>query len=130
MAGPVRKRQFPIIGDGGGVWSHIHIEDAAAATAIAVERGAPGVYYIVDDEPATVRDWLPTLASALDAKPPRRIPRWLGRLVAGEMATIMMTDVHGASNAKLQVADRAQAVVRAREAGLGTTRRSPADGPG
>jgi nucleoside-diphosphate-sugar epimerase len=100
MAGAVRKRQFPIIGDGGGVWSHIHIEDAAAATAIAVERGAPGVYYIVDDEPATVRDWLPTLASALDAKPPRRIPRWLGRLVAGEMATIMMTDVHGASNAK------------------------------
>ena len=100
MAGAVRKRQFPIIGDGGGVWSHIHIEDAAAATAIAVERGAPGVYYIVDDEPATVRDWLPTLASALDAKPPRRIPRWLGRLVAGEMATIMMTEVHGASNAK------------------------------
>ena len=100
MAGAVRKRQFPIIGDGGGVWSHIHIEDAAAATATAVERGDPGVYYIVDDEPATVRDWLPVLASALDAKPPRRIPRWLGRLVAGEMATLMMTEVRGASNAK------------------------------
>jgi nucleoside-diphosphate-sugar epimerase len=100
MAGPVRKRRFPIIGDGGGVWSHIHIEDAAAATAIAVERGDPGVYYIVDDEPAPVREWLPALARALDAKPPRHIPRWLGRLVAGEMATLMMTEVRGASNAK------------------------------
>ena len=78
MAGPVRKRRFPIIGDGGGVWSHIHIEDAAAATAIAVERGDAGVYYIVDDEPAPVREWLAALASALDAPPPRRIPRWLG----------------------------------------------------
>jgi nucleoside-diphosphate-sugar epimerase len=100
MAAAIRKRQFPIIGDGGGVWSHIHIEDAAAATAIAVERGRPGVYYIVDDEPATVREWLPVLASALGAKPPLRIPRWLGRLVAGEMATLMMTEVKGASNAK------------------------------
>jgi nucleoside-diphosphate-sugar epimerase len=100
MAGPIRKRQFPIIGNGGGIWSHIHIEDAAAATAIAVERGRPGVYYVVDDEPATVREWLPALANALGAKPPRRIPRWLGRLVAGEMATVMMTEVRGASNAK------------------------------
>ena len=100
MAGPIRKRRFPIIGDGGGVWSHVHIEDAAAATAIAVERGAPGIYYIVDDEPALVREWLPVLASALGAKPPRRIPQWLGRLAAGEMATLMMTDVRGASNAK------------------------------
>ncbi|HET6833434.1 MAG TPA: NAD(P)-dependent oxidoreductase, partial [Acidimicrobiales bacterium] len=100
MAGPIRKRRFPIVGDGGGIWSHVHIEDAAAATAIAVERGQPGIYYIVDDEPAPVREWLPVLASALDAKPPRRIPRWLGRLAAGEMATLMMTDVRGASNAK------------------------------
>ena len=100
MAAPVRKRQFPIVGDGGGVWSYVHIEDAAAATASAVERGRPGVYNVVDDEPAPVRDWLPVLASALDAKPPRRIPRWLGRLAAGEMATVMMTDVRGASNAK------------------------------
>jgi nucleoside-diphosphate-sugar epimerase len=100
MAAPIRKRRFPIVGDGGGVWSHIHIEDAAAATAIAVERGQPGIYYIVDDEPAPVREWLPVLASALDAKPPRRVPRWLGRLAAGEMATVMMTDVRGASNAK------------------------------
>jgi nucleoside-diphosphate-sugar epimerase len=100
MAAPVRKRRFPIVGDGGGVWSHIHIEDAAAATVEAVEHGRPGIYNIVDDEPAPVREWLPVLASALDAKPPRRIPRWLGRLAAGEMATVMMTDVRGASNAK------------------------------
>ncbi len=100
MAGPVRKRRFPIVGDGGGVFSHVHIDDAAAATAVAVEHGQPGIYNIVDDEPAPVREWLPVLASALDAKPPRRIPRWLGRLAAGEAATIMMTDVRGASNAK------------------------------
>src|SRR6266542_295116 len=100
MAGPIRKRRFPIVGDGGGVWSHIHIEDAAAATAIAVEQGPPGIYYIVDDDPAPVREWLPVLASALDAKPPRRVPRWLGRLAAGEAATIMMTEARGVSNAK------------------------------
>jgi nucleoside-diphosphate-sugar epimerase len=100
MAAPVRKRRFPIVGDGGGVWSHIHIEDAAAATAIAVERGEPGIYNVVDDDPAPVREWLPALASALGAGPPRRIPRWLGRLVAGEVATIMMTEVRGASNEK------------------------------
>jgi nucleoside-diphosphate-sugar epimerase len=100
MAAPIRKRRFPIVGDGGGVWSYVHIEDAAAATAIAVERGRPGVYYIVDDEPAPVRNWLPALASALGAKPPRRIPLWLGRLAAGEAATVMMTDVQGASNEK------------------------------
>jgi nucleoside-diphosphate-sugar epimerase len=100
MAAPVRKRRFPIVGGGGGVWSHVHIDDAATATAVAVERGRPGVYNIVDDEPAPVREWLPVLASALDAKPPRRIPRWLGRLAAGEAATLMMTEVKGASNAK------------------------------
>ena len=100
MAAPVRKRRFPIVGDGGGIWSHIHIEDAAAATAVAVERGRPGVYNVVDDDPASVREWLPALASALDAKPPRRVPRWLARLAAGETATLMMTDVRGASNEK------------------------------
>ncbi len=100
MAAPIRKRRFPIVGDGGGVWSYIHIEDAAAATAVAVERGQPGVFHIVDDEPAAVREWLPVLASALGAKPPRRVPRWLGRLLAGEMATVMMTEVRGASNDK------------------------------
>jgi nucleoside-diphosphate-sugar epimerase len=100
MAAPIRKRRFPIVGDGGGVFSQIHIDDAAAATAIAVEHGQPGIYNIVDDEPAPVREWLPVLANALDAKPPRRIPRWLGRLAAGEAATLTMTEVKGASNAK------------------------------
>jgi 2-alkyl-3-oxoalkanoate reductase len=100
MAAPIRKRRFPIVGDGGGVSSFVHIEDAAAATVAAVERGQPGIYNVVDDEPAPVREWLPVLASALGAKPPRRVPRWLGRLVAGKAATVMMTDVRGASNAK------------------------------
>jgi 2-alkyl-3-oxoalkanoate reductase len=100
LTAPIRKRRFPIVGGGGGVFSHIHIDDAAAATAVAVERGRPGVYNIVDDEPAPVRDWLPVLASALGARPPRRIPRWLGRLAAGEAATVMATDVRGASNVK------------------------------
>src|SRR5918995_5697426 len=100
MAGPIRKRRFPIIGDGGGVFSHVHIEDAATATALAVERGQPGVYNVVDDEPAPVREWLPVLARALGAKPPRRIPRWLGRLAAGEIAALMMTEARGLSNAK------------------------------
>src|ERR671935_429915 len=84
MATPIRKRRFPIVGDGGGVWSFVHIEDAAAATAIAVERGQPGIYYVVDDEPAPLREWLPVLAGALGAQPPRRIPRWLGRPGARE----------------------------------------------
>ena len=96
----VRKRMFPVIGDGGGIWSFIHIEDAAAATVLAVERGRPGIYNVVDAEPAPVREWLPALASALGAKPPMRVPRWLGRLAAGEAATVMMTEVRGASNAK------------------------------
>src|SRR5437588_513312 len=100
MAAPIRKRLFPIVGDGGGVWSHVHVDDAAGATAIAIERGEPGVYNIADDQPARVREWLPVLANALDAKPPRRIPRWLGRLAAGEMATLMMTEARGASNEK------------------------------
>jgi 2-alkyl-3-oxoalkanoate reductase len=97
---PIRKRKFPIIGDGGGVWSFIHITDAAAATVAAVDHGEAGIYNVVDDEPARVRDWLPGLAKAVDAKPPFRLPRWLGRLVAGEAATVMMTELRGASNAK------------------------------
>jgi nucleoside-diphosphate-sugar epimerase len=100
MAAPIRKRRFPIVGDGGGVFSHVHIDDAATATAVAIERGRPGIYNVVDDEPAPVREWLPVLASALDAKPPRRMPRWVARLAAGEVATVMMTDVRGASNEK------------------------------
>src|ERR687897_3349745 len=97
---PVRKRRFPIVGDGGGVFSFIHFDDAAAATVLALEHGEPGIYNVVDDEPAPVREWLPVLATALGAKPPRRIPRWVGRLAAGEMATLTMTDVRGASNEK------------------------------
>jgi nucleoside-diphosphate-sugar epimerase len=100
IAGPVRKRRLPIIGDGGGVFSHLHIGDAASATVVAVERGQPGIYNIVDDEPAPVREWLPALASALGAKPPRRIPRWLGLLAAGPFATAMMTEGRGSSNEK------------------------------
>jgi 2-alkyl-3-oxoalkanoate reductase len=100
MAAPIRKRRFPLVGDGGGFMSWIHLDDAAAATAVAVERGQPGVYYVVDDEPAPVREWLPVLASALGAKPPRRVPRWLGRLLAGDAATAMMTEAKGASNEK------------------------------
>src|SRR5918997_6124287 len=97
---PVRKRQFPIVGDGGGVSSFIHLDDAAAATVLALERGGAGIYNIVDDEPAPVREWLPALANALGAKPPRRVPRWLARLVAGDAAVMMGTESRGASNAK------------------------------
>jgi 2-alkyl-3-oxoalkanoate reductase len=100
MAAPIRKRRFPLIGEGRGVWSFVHIDDAAAATAAAIEQGQPGIYNVVDDDPAPVREWLPALASVLGAKPPRRIPRWLARLLAGEMAAVMMTDVRGASNEK------------------------------
>jgi nucleoside-diphosphate-sugar epimerase len=97
---PVRKRQFPIVGRGGGIWSWIHLDDAAAATVLALERGVAGVYNIVDDEPAPVREWLPVLADALGAKPPRRFPRWLARLLAGEAVVSMTTESRGASNAK------------------------------
>lgn len=96
----VRKRRVPIIGGGTGVWSFIHIDDAASATAAAIERGAPGIYNIVDDEPAPVAEWLPALARALGAKPPLRLPAWLGRLAIGEHGVVMMTDVRGASNEK------------------------------
>jgi nucleoside-diphosphate-sugar epimerase len=96
----VRKRRFPIVGDGGGVWSFVHLDDAATATALALELGAPGVYNVVDDEPAPVREWLPALAEAIGAKPPRRVPRWLGRLAAGEPGVVLMTEIRGASNAK------------------------------
>ena len=97
---PVRKRQFPIVGDGGGMISWIHLDDAAAATALALEREGPAIYNIVDDEPAPVREWLPVLAEALGAKPPRGFPRWLARLVAGEAAVVLGTEARGASNAR------------------------------
>jgi nucleoside-diphosphate-sugar epimerase len=100
IADAVRRRRFPIVGSGAGVWSFVHLEDAAEATALAVERGAPGVYNVTDDEPAPVRDWLPVLADALGAPAPRRVPVWVGRLFGGELAVTMMTELRGASNAK------------------------------
>jgi nucleoside-diphosphate-sugar epimerase len=96
----IRQRKFPVVGNGAGVWSFVHIEDAAEATAIAVERGRRGIYNIVDDEPAPVAEWLPAAAELVGAKPPRHVPRIVGRLLAGEAATVMMTEVRGASNAK------------------------------
>lgn len=96
----VGKRKVPLVADGAGIWSFIHIDDAAAATVAAVERGTRGVYNIVDDEPAPVADWLPFLADALGAKPPRRVPVWLARPAAGEVAVSMMTQIRGSSNAK------------------------------
>jgi len=96
----VRKRKFPVIGSGGGVWSFVHIADAAEATVAAVERGERGIYNVVDDEPAPVAEWLPALAQAIGAPPPRHVPRWVGRLAAGEAGAVMMTETRGASNAK------------------------------
>jgi 2-alkyl-3-oxoalkanoate reductase len=96
----IRKRRFPLVGNGAGVWSFVHIEDAAAATVAAIERGRRGVYHVVDDEPAPVSEWLPAAAGAVGAKPPRRLPLWLGRLAAGQAAAVMMTEVRGASNEK------------------------------
>jgi nucleoside-diphosphate-sugar epimerase len=100
MRDAVRKRQVPIVGDGGGVWSLIHVADAAAATVLALERGESGVYNVADDEPALVRDVLPVLAEALGAPPPRKVPAWLAKLFAGELGVIMMTQIRGSSNAK------------------------------
>jgi nucleoside-diphosphate-sugar epimerase len=97
---PVRKRQFPLVGDGGGVMSWIHLDDAAAATVLALDHDGPAIYNIVDDEPAPAREWLPVLADALGAKPPRRVPVWLARLLAGEAGVVMGTEARGASNAK------------------------------
>ncbi|WP_345434246.1 NAD(P)-dependent oxidoreductase [Actinoallomurus vinaceus] len=96
----IRKRKFPLVGGGAGYWSWVHLDDAASATVLAVERKATGVFNIVDDEPAQVRDWLPYLAECAGAKPPMRLPKWLGRLAAGELAVMMMTEVRGSSNAK------------------------------
>ena len=97
---PVRKRQFPIVGDGDGIWSWIHLGDAAAATVLALEHDGPAIYNIVDDEPAPTRVWLPELAKVLGANPPRRFPRWLARIFAGEAPVVMSTESRGASNAK------------------------------
>jgi nucleoside-diphosphate-sugar epimerase len=97
---PVRKRQFPIVGDGGGIFSWLHLDDGAAATVAALEHPGPAIYNIVDDEPAPVRDWLPVLANALGARPPRHAPAWLARLFAGPAAVVLGTQARGSSNAK------------------------------
>jgi nucleoside-diphosphate-sugar epimerase len=96
----VRKRQFPLVGGGTGYGSWVHLDDAASATVLAVEQKARGVFNIVDDEPAPVSEWLPYLAACAGAKPPMRVPKWLGRLLAGEVAVTMMTEGRGFSNAK------------------------------
>ncbi len=95
----IRRRRFPLVGDGSGVWSFLHIDDAAAATVAALDHGAPGIYNVVDDEPAPVREWLPELARAVGAKDPIRIPVWVARLAAGEVVVSMMTRVRGSANA-------------------------------
>jgi nucleoside-diphosphate-sugar epimerase len=96
----VRKRKLPVVGKGSGVWSFIHVDDVATATSAALRQGRPGIYNIVDDEPAPVAVWLPELARAIGAKPPRHVPVWLGRLAIGEVGISMMTQIRGATNAK------------------------------
>jgi nucleoside-diphosphate-sugar epimerase len=99
MVTAVRKRQFPLVGDGGGMMSFIHLEDAAVATVLALDAEGPAIYNITDDEPAPMRDWLPALAAALGAKPPYHVPGWVGRLFMGKTLA-MMTEARGASNTK------------------------------
>lgn len=96
----VKKRNLPIIGGGGGIWSFIHISDAALATVAAISRGTQGIYNVADDEPAKVSTWLPALAKAIGAKPPRKLPHWLGELLIGKAGVSMMTQIRGCSNAK------------------------------
>jgi nucleoside-diphosphate-sugar epimerase len=100
MLDQLRKRKLPIIGDGEGVWSFIHVDDGAAATVLAMTQGAPGIYNVADDEPAPVKVWLPEMAAVAGAKPPRHIPAWIGKLVVGEPGISMFTKVRGISNAK------------------------------
>jgi 2-alkyl-3-oxoalkanoate reductase len=94
----VQKRQLPLVGSGAGVWSFVHVHDAAAATVAALHAGKPGVYNVVDDEPARVADWVPALAEALGARKPRRVPAWLARPLAGSYGVAIMTQAQGASN--------------------------------
>ena len=99
LAREVERRRFPIVGDGGGIFSFVHVDDAASATVAALMEGAPGVYNVADDDPAPMREWLPSFADALGARPPRRVPLWLARLAAGEQAA-WATSMRGASNEK------------------------------
>ena len=99
----VRTRKFPIVGSGGGIWSFIHLDDAAAATVLALDHDGPGIYNVVNDEPAPTSEWLPALARIVGAKPPQRFPRLLARLFAGEAPVVMGTQSRGASNAKAKL---------------------------
>ena len=99
----VRTRKFPIVGSGGGIWSFIHLDDAAAATVLALDHDGPGIYNVVDDEPAPTSEWLPALARIVGAKPPQRFPRLLARLFAGEAPVVMGTQSRGASNARAKL---------------------------
>jgi len=98
--GLVRKRQFPLVGGGTGYLSWVHLDDAASATVLALEQRATGVFNVADDEPAPASQWLPYLAACAGAKRPLRLPKWVARLLAGEMAVVMMTEGRGFSNAK------------------------------
>jgi nucleoside-diphosphate-sugar epimerase len=100
QASEVRARRFPIVGGGDAVFSFVQVEDGAAATVAACERGAPGIYNVCDDEPAPIREWVPAYADAIGARPPRRVPRWLARIVAGRATVAFATTLRGASNAK------------------------------
>jgi nucleoside-diphosphate-sugar epimerase len=102
MLDMIRKRRFPVVGHGGGIWSFIHVDDAASATVAAIERGVPGIYNVADDEPAPVATWLPALADAVGARTPWRIPVWLARALIGDAGVAMMTEIRGASNAKVK----------------------------
>ena len=101
---PIRRRQLPIVGGGTGIWSFTHIADAAAATVAALQRGTQGIYNVADDEPAAVREWLPFLANAIDAPPPRRVPSWLARMLIGHHGVVLMNETRGCSNAKAKAA--------------------------
>ena len=99
----LQRRRLPLVGNGAGIWSFLHVDDAATATVAALERGAPGVYNIVDDEPAPVSAWLPALAAAVGAPPPWRIPAWMARFAIGETGVVMMTDIRGGANTKAKL---------------------------
>jgi nucleoside-diphosphate-sugar epimerase len=98
----VRRRRFPLVGSGAGVWSFVHVDDVAMATVIAAEGAPPGLYNVVDDEPAEVSTWLPELARAIAAKPPRRVPIWIARMMVGDVGVAMMTQSRGSSNARIK----------------------------
>jgi 2-alkyl-3-oxoalkanoate reductase len=125
----IRKRRFPIIGGGGGVWSFVHIEDAASATVAAVDKGGPGIYNVVDDEPAPVREWLPFLAEQLGAKKPTKVPRYVARLLAGKALVLMMTEVRARRTPRPSACSAGSPAGRRGGGGLAAGRRADRPGP-